>query len=113
MKHEALAFRKGFRVGIGNDRSQCAVMVLAPGSTEGDSQNRHRGADQWLVVVAGSGVAVINDRTVELRSGVCVLIERGDRHSIENTGRSLLKTVSVYVPPAYDKNGDELPRGRK
>jgi hypothetical protein len=30
-----------------------------------------------------------------------VLIEAGDRHESRNTGRSLLKTVSVYVPPAY------------
>jgi mannose-6-phosphate isomerase-like protein (cupin superfamily) len=112
MKHETLKFRKGFRVGPGNGRSQCAVMVLAPGGTEGDSENRHRGADQWLFVISGTGKAVINDRAVPLRAGACVLIERSDRHKIENTGRSLLKTISVYVPPAYDKDGEELPRGR-
>jgi mannose-6-phosphate isomerase-like protein (cupin superfamily) len=113
MKHETLTFRTGFRVGPGNSRSQCAVMALAPGSTEGDSQNRHRGADQWLFVISGTGSATINDRSVPLRAGVCVLIERGDRHKIENTGRSLLKTISVYVPPAYDQDGEELPRGRR
>jgi hypothetical protein len=42
-----------------------------------------------------------------------LLIEAGDTHEIRNTGRSLLKTPSVYVPPAYTKSGDELPRGRK
>ena len=113
MKHEQFALRQGFRVGIGNSRSQCAVMVLAPGGTEGDRENRHRGADQWLIVLSGTGVAVINDHPVPLRAGGCVLIERGDRHKIENTGRTLLKTVNVYVPPAYDKDGEELPRGRK
>jgi mannose-6-phosphate isomerase-like protein (cupin superfamily) len=113
MKHETMTFRKGFRVGPGNARSQCAVMVLAPRGTEGDSENRHRGADQWLFVVSGTGVATINDRAIPLRAGVSLLIERGDRHKIENTGRSLLKTISVYVPPAYAKGGDELPRGRK
>jgi hypothetical protein len=25
----------------------------------------------------------------------------------------MLKTLSIYVPPAYTKDGDELPRGRK
>jgi hypothetical protein len=40
------------------------------------------------------------------------LIEAGDTHEIRNTGRTLLKTVSVYVPPAYDEEGEELPRGK-
>jgi mannose-6-phosphate isomerase-like protein (cupin superfamily) len=41
------------------------------------------------------------------------LIERGVKHEIRNTGRTPLKTLNVYVPPAYKKSGDELPRGRK
>ncbi len=42
-----------------------------------------------------------------------VLIERGDTHEIRNAGRDLLKTVSVYVPPAYKADGNELPAGKK
>jgi exodeoxyribonuclease-3 len=34
-------------------------------------------------------------------------------HEIRNTGRSLLKTVSVYVPPAYKADGNELLAGKK
>jgi len=41
-----------------------------------------------------------------------VLIERGDTHEIRNTGRTLLKTVSVYVPPAYADEETELPPGK-
>jgi mannose-6-phosphate isomerase-like protein (cupin superfamily) len=41
-----------------------------------------------------------------------VLIDAGDRHEICNTGRSLLKTVSVYAPPAYRNDEIELPAGR-
>jgi hypothetical protein len=33
-------------------------------------------------------------------------------HEIRNTGRSLLKTVSVYVPPAYRDEETALPAGR-
>lgn len=40
------------------------------------------------------------------------LIEAGDRHEIRNTGRTLLKTVSVYVPPAYRDDETELPAGK-
>ncbi len=112
MKHEQLKFTKGFRVSVGNRSSQGAVMVLAPGGKEGGSDNRHRGADQWMMVTEGTGVATVNRRKIKLRSGTLLLIEAGDTHEIRNTGRSKLKTVNVYVPPAYDADGEELGAGR-
>jgi mannose-6-phosphate isomerase-like protein (cupin superfamily) len=112
MKRKTLRFGKGFRVALGNRRAQAAEMVIEPGDCEGGPDNRHRGADQWLFVVSGRGAAIVRGRRVPLREGTVLLIEKGDTHEIRNTGRSLLKTLSVYVPPAYTKDGDELPRGR-
>ena len=112
MKRKQLRFGEGFRVALGNRRSQAAEMVLAPGDSEGGAGNRHRGADQWLYVVAGRGVAKLKGRRVALRAGTLLLIERGNRHEIANTGRAPLRTLNLYVPPAYRRNGDELPRGR-
>ena len=100
---------KGFRVALGNRRSQAAEMVLAPGQSEGGPSNRHRGADQWLYVVAGSGAAHIKGRRYPLAPGTLVLIEHGDQHQITNTGRGLLKTLNLYIPPAYTASGNELP----
>lgn len=113
MKHKTLRMTPGFRVGPGNRRAQAAVMVIPPGDAEGDPSNRHRGADQWLYVIEGRGSALINGRRLPLKAGSLLLIEAGDRHEIKNTGRALLKTVNIYVPPAYDGSGEELPRGRK
>ena len=76
-------------------------MRLAPGETEGGPDNRHKGADQWLYVASGTGVAVVNGDRVELREGALVLIQRGDRHEVRNTGEGPLKTLNVYLPPAY------------
>jgi len=87
-------------------------MVIAPGDCEGGPDNRHRGADQWLFVLAGNGTAIVGRRKHVLRSNSIVLIERGTTHEIRNTGRTPLKTLNVYVPPAYKKSGDELPRGK-
>ncbi len=111
MQHKHLQFGHGFRVVLGDERSQAAQMTLSPGETEGGTDNRHRGADQWLYVVAGSGVAVVNGERVELREGTLVLIQRGDRHEVRNTGATPLKTLNLYVPPAYTDAGDELPAG--
>ena len=87
-------------------------MTLAPGENEGGPENRHRGADQWLFVESGKGVAIVNGRRTTLRAGSLVLIERGNRHEICNTGRTPLRTLNIYVPPAYTKGGDELSRGK-
>ena len=113
MKHATVRFGRGFRVITGNRRSQAAGMTLGPGDCEGGPDNRHRGADQWLFVESGRGVATVNGRRITLRAGSLVLVERGDRHEIRNTGRTPLRTLSGYVPPAYTKSGEELPRGRK
>jgi len=107
-----LRFGKGFRVTVGNKRAQAAEMVIAAGECEGGPDNRHRGADQWLFVVAGRGLAVVNGKRHILRAGSLVLIEKGATHEIRNTGRTLLKTLNLYVPPAYRSDGEELPRGR-
>lgn len=109
MKRAALRFGRGFRVAAGNRRSQAATLTLEPGDSEGGAANRHRGADQWLFVQAGRGVAIVNGRRVTLKAGSLILIERGERHEIRNTGRTPLKTLSVYVPPAYTRTGEELP----
>jgi mannose-6-phosphate isomerase-like protein (cupin superfamily) len=87
-------------------------MVLAVGGREGGPDNFHGGADQWLFVVEGTGTAIINGRKMNLKPGGVVLIEARDRHEIRNTGRSLLKTVSIYAPPAYRNEEIELPAGR-
>jgi mannose-6-phosphate isomerase-like protein (cupin superfamily) len=112
MRHKHLQFGHGFRVVLGDEHSQAARMPLGPGETEGGPGNRHRGADQWLSVVSGTGVVVVNDERVELREGTLVLIQRGDRHEIRNTGAGPLKTLNVYLPPAYTDDGDELPAGK-
>ena len=57
-------------------------------------------------------MAIVNRRRTNLRAGSLVLIERGDRHEIRNTGPTPLRTLNIYVPPAYTKDGDELPRGK-
>jgi mannose-6-phosphate isomerase-like protein (cupin superfamily) len=112
MKRKQLRFGKGFRVVFGNRGSQAAEMVLEPGGREGDAENRHRGADQWLFVLSGSGVATLGRTRHPLRAGTLLLIERGTTHEIRNTGRTPLKTLNLYVPPAYTASGDERPRGK-
>ena len=112
MRYKTLRFGRGFNVVLGNRKSQAAQMVLEPGDAEGNRENRHDGADQWLFVVSGTGVAQVNERRVALRAGSLLLIEHGDRHEIRNNGRGKLVTLNFYVPPAYSSQGDELRAGK-
>ena len=84
-------------------------MVLSPGDAEGDAGNRHRGADQWLYVVSGTGEATVDGKRHRLRPGTLLLIERRERHEVRNTGRGLLRTLNFYAPPAYRKDGIVFP----
>jgi mannose-6-phosphate isomerase-like protein (cupin superfamily) len=112
VKRAKLRFGTGFRVAIGNRRCQAAQMVIEPGDSEGGPQNRHHGTDQWLYVVAGKGLARVNGRPYRLAAGVLLLIERGNKHEVKNTGRTPLRTLNFYTPPAYRKDGKELPAAR-
>lgn len=102
MKLKKLRFKEGFRVINANRRSQAAEMVIPPGEAEGDPS-----------VVAGTATALVKGRRHKLGPGSLVFIAHGERHEIRNTGRTLLRTLNFYVPPAYSKRGEPLPRGRR
>jgi mannose-6-phosphate isomerase-like protein (cupin superfamily) len=84
-------------------------MTLRPGGESSeDSSNEHSWAEQWLYVVSGTGTARVSARTIKLRAGSLLLIEKREPHVIRNTGRSNLVTVNVYAPPAYRRDGEPL-----
>jgi mannose-6-phosphate isomerase-like protein (cupin superfamily) len=112
MKYILAPLKSEFRVLLEAKNSQAAEMSLPPGGTEGGPQNRHRGADQWLLVLAGKGVAVVNGKPHPLKKNSLLLIERGDRHEIRNTGKTPLKTLNFYSPLAYTKSGNPRPAGK-
>jgi mannose-6-phosphate isomerase-like protein (cupin superfamily) len=117
MHKKQLAFREGFRVAFEVRKAQAAEMVIAPGDSEGGEDNRHRGADQWMFVVDGRGQAIVETdgrkRRIALIPGTLLVIERGERHEVRNTGRALLRTLNFYYPPAFAKDGDPKGPGRK
>lgn len=112
MRSKTLRFGEGFRVAFDVRRTQAAEMVLRPGDTEGGPDNRHRGADQWLFVISGCGVATVEGRRVPLRAGTLLVIEKRERHEVRNTGRTLLKTLNFYYPPAFDSEGNAIGPGK-
>jgi mannose-6-phosphate isomerase-like protein (cupin superfamily) len=117
MQNTTLRFDEGFRVAFNVRQVQAAEMVIPPGGSEGGPDNRHRGADQWLFVVSGNGVARVEDgngqrRQVTLEAGSLLVIEHGEHHEVDNTGGALLKTLNFYYPPAFDADGEAIGPGK-
>ncbi len=107
----SVSYHRGFNVVLGNEHSQAGTLVLAPGESTGGPENRHGGADQWIYVVSGVGLAEIAGERFDLTPSALVLIERGEPHGFRNTGDADLCLLTFYAPPAYDAGGDELPAG--
>ena len=86
------------------------MMTLRPGGASDEwPSNEHPECEQWLIVLSGSGEAVIGKggaaRRVPLAENSLLVIEKGELHQINSSGRKLLRTLNVYVPPAYTSDG--------
>ena len=108
MKHtRAAGHRSFFKVLLDGDSAQAATMTLKPGQSSSDEVvNEHPRCEQWLYVLAGTGRARVEKRSVTLKEGSLLLIEKGEAHRITNTGRKPLMTLNLYAPPAYTSQGD-------
>jgi len=93
--------KRAWKVLGGTPRSQAAEMVIAPGDSEGGPENRHPRSDQWMWILSGQGIAIIEGKKMPLTKGMLLLIKKGERHQITATGRTALKTINIYGPPAY------------
>ena len=108
MRHVKTGSKRGFfQVLAATASAQAAMMTLSPGQKSGGAvENEHPSAEQWLFVVSGGGTARVGKRRVEIRANSLLLIEKGEPHQIENTGRQRLVTFNLYVPSAYDQQGE-------
>jgi mannose-6-phosphate isomerase-like protein (cupin superfamily) len=113
MKHfKTGASRRSFHLLHTTREGQAAMMTLRPGGASDDEpSNEHPRSEQWLFVIAGTGQALVGQqrtslRQIRLAEGSLLVIKKGELHQIKNTGRHLLRTLNVYMPPAYDANGE-------
>jgi mannose-6-phosphate isomerase-like protein (cupin superfamily) len=113
MKHFKTGLKRGqFDLLVATRGAQAAKMTLRPGATSDDEpSNEHSHSEQWLFVISGKGQALIGKRRgalrrVELAANSLLVIEKGELHQIKNTGRKSLVTINLYVPPAYNDDGE-------
>jgi len=86
------------RVVYTGDLSQLVVMALRPHESIG--AERHRAVEQTLIIVEGSGKAILDERRFPVRAGDAVVITPGTRHNLI-AGADGMKLYTVYTPPNH------------
>jgi mannose-6-phosphate isomerase-like protein (cupin superfamily) len=106
-----------FDVIANTEHVQAAIMTLRGRSASDDvPRNEHARSEQWLFVVSGTGTATLiskgaRRRTVKLRPGSLLIIEKGDLHQIKHARRGA-RTINFYSPPAYRTDATLRPKIR-
>lgn len=82
-----------------NNHSQVVVMSILP--REDIGREVHKGVDQVLVFVKGTGQAVLDGEAHAFGPGDLFAVPAGTEHNFTNTGDEALKLFTVYSPPEH------------
>lgn len=77
---------------------QLVDMALQPDQDIGEET--HSDTDQFIRVDAGSGIAILDGRKVELVDGDAIIVPAGTKHNIVASDKGL-KLYTVYSPPHH------------
>ena len=92
-------FRKVLYTG---EKSQLVLMSLLPAEEIGVEV--HEDNDQFFRFESGTGKVVINETEYEVADGDAVIVPRGAKHNVINTGTDRLKLYTIYSP-AHHQDG--------
>ena len=93
--------KEWFEVLQTGERSQTAMMTLAPGQSTGDKAEAHEKSDQVLLILEGELTGDVGDQRPHLKKGDVIIIPAGVKHRFVNRARKPVVTFNVYSPPAY------------
>jgi mannose-6-phosphate isomerase-like protein (cupin superfamily) len=105
MRRGALVVRPGdhrgdfFRVLQETERTQTAVMTVAPGHDAGPEETH--AADQIVYVIEGEAEVRLGTERLTVDAGALVVIPAGTRHHVRCVGTTPLFFLTVYAPPEY------------
>jgi mannose-6-phosphate isomerase-like protein (cupin superfamily) len=78
------------------ERCSLAEEILPPGATVG--RHYHLETEEIYYILSGAGRMTVGDETREVSAGDAVLIPRGARHTLSNTGAEPLTLLLVCGP---------------
>jgi len=81
-----------------DEKSQLVLMSIPP--HENIPEEVHA-ADQIILIVEGSGQAILNGTQSPFEAGHTIIIPLGTKHIIQNTYSTPLKLITIYTPPQH------------
>ncbi len=84
-----------------SERSQTAMMTLAPGKSSGEKAEAHEDSDQVLLILEGELTGEVDAEHLILKKGDVLIIPAGVKHRFTTRSRKRAVTFNVYSPPAY------------
>ena len=93
--------KRWFEVLQTSERSETAMMTLAPGKSSGEKAGAHDDSDQVLQILEGELTGEIGDELQNLKCGDVIMIPSGVKHRFTNRAQTWAVTFNVYWPPAY------------
>lgn len=96
IKDAALKNKDFRRVLLTNAHSQLVLMAIEPGDDIGEETHE---VDQVLVIVAGTGHAVLDGKKSKIGPDHLIEVPAGTRHNFVNDGDEPLKLYTIYAPP--------------
>jgi mannose-6-phosphate isomerase-like protein (cupin superfamily) len=82
-----------------SNNSQLVLMSLEVGEEIGEEI--HDEEDQFLRVEKGTGKVILEGVVHELVDGSSVVVPKGVKHNIINTGNEAMKLYTLYMPPHH------------
>ena len=79
--------------------SQLVLMSLPPAEEIGECTNN---VDQYIRIEKGKGRAILSMIPHDIGDGSVVIIPSGTKHNIINTGKTIMKLYTIYMPPLHD-----------
>lgn len=78
--------------------SQLVLMNLLPGEEIGEEVHE---LDQFIRLESGKGRVTLDGVSHEISADWAVIIPRGTRHNVVNTGTEPMKLYTIYSPPEH------------
>ena len=80
---------------------QCQIVMMSIPAGEDIGEETHD-ADQTTFFVMGEGQAVLDGKKTKVSPNHLLVIPKGTKHNIVNSGTEEMKIFTVYAPPAED-----------
>lgn len=86
------------RVLYTTDLSQLVLMSILPNEDIGEEVHD---VDQFFRIESGNGKVIINNIEHSISDGSAIVVPKGAKHNIINTGETKLKLYTIYTPPHH------------